>query len=345
MNKKEFRLFHFSLWHLLVPVFIGVIILVIEFPKGFLSLNMILYVLFYSISMGLPFIKGSEYFRSILDKRLPWLHKPLLRLILSLLIDILWLSLIVFFVNTFFQKLILHKNFIEVINITFYGFRYAFVFLLIGILTLNGILFFKNWKQSAVNEEILKREKLAIEYEALKNQVNPHFLFNSLTALTSLVYTDQEKAVIFIRNFSDVYRYVLEFQGKEIIDLASERKLIESVAFLYKIRYEENLQIDIDLPDTENKFIIPMALQMLLENAVKHNIISENQPLRVEIKEREGFIEVKNNLQPKTVITNSSKIGLKNIISQYKYLSDKEVIVEVTDKFYTVKIPVLNNEK
>jgi len=290
--------------------------------------------------MGLPFIKGSEYFRSILDKRIPWLHKPLLRLILSLLIDILWLSLVVFFVNTVFQILIFHKNFTEVVNVTVYGFQYAFVFLLIGILALNGILFFKNWKQSAVNEEILKREKLAIEYEALKNQVNPHFLFNSLTALTSLVYTDQEKAVIFIRNFSDVYRYVLEIQGKEIIDLASERKLIESIAFLYKIRYEENLQIDIDLPDTENKFIIPMTLQMLLENAVKHNIISKNQPLRVEIKEKEGFIEVKNNLQTKTVI-NSSKIGLKNIQSQYKYLSDKEVLVEFTDKFYAVKIPLL----
>jgi LytS/YehU family sensor histidine kinase len=215
-------------------------------------------------------------------------------------------------------------------------------FVVAGIIIVNSLRFFKSWKQAAVNEEKLKREKLAIEYESLKYQINPHFLFNSLTALSSLVYTDQQKAVIFIREFSNVFRYVLECKEKEVVDIATEKKLLESVSYLNRIRYDDSLQIIINLSDSTDQYVIPMALQMLLENAIKHNAISENKPLKVEIMEEEGYIVVKNNLQPKKNEIVSTKIGLENIKSRYKYLSDKDVLVEISKAEFVVKIPILS---
>jgi LytS/YehU family sensor histidine kinase len=225
---------------------------------------------------------------------------------------------------------------------TFEGLKYLILFTFGGIILINSVHFFKSWKQAAVNEEKLKREKLAIEYESLRYQVNPHFLFNSLTALSSLVYTDQQKAVIFIREFSNVFRYVLECREKEVVDFATEKKLLESVSFLNRIRYEDSLQINITLTDATDKYVIPMALQMLLENAIKHNAISENKPLKVEILEEEGYVVVKNNLQPKKNAIVSNKIGLENIKSRYKYLSDKDVLVEISNEEFVVKIPILS---
>ena len=216
------------------------------------------------------------------------------------------------------------------------------IFIFGGIILVNSSHFFKSWKEAAVNEEILKREKLAIEYEALKNQVNPHFLFNSLTALSSLVYKDQEKAVAFIREFSNVFRYVLESREKEVVDFSTEKKLLGSVSYMNHIRYEDSLQIEINLPDATDKFIIPMALQMLLENAIKHNSISVYRPLKIVIMEEDGYVIVKNNLQPKKSEIVSNKIGLENIKSRYKYLSDKEVVVENSNDTFIVKIPVLS---
>jgi LytS/YehU family sensor histidine kinase len=155
------------------------------------------------------------------------------------------------------------------------------------------------------------------------------------------VYKDQEKAVAFIHEFSNVFRYVLESRDVEIVDFLTEKKLLASVSYMNHIRYEDSLTIKINLPDATDKYIIPMALQMLIENAIKHNIISAAKPLKIEITEEDGFVVVKNNLQLKQTGIVSNKIGLENIKSRYKYLSDKEVYIEKTDDTFVVKIPVL----
>jgi len=127
-----------------------------------------------------------------------------------------------------------------------------------------------------------------------------------------------------------------------VVDFATEKKLLESVSYLNRIRYEDSLQIKINLSEATDKYIIPMALQMLLENAIKHNSISANKPLKVEIMEEEGYVVVKNNLQPKKSEIVSNKIGLENIKSRYKYLSDKDVLVEKSNVEFIVKIPILS---
>jgi len=343
INKKhDFRIFRFSRWHLIIPIIIGSIIALISYPQGFLSLRFIPFLVIYSLSLGIPSMKAYEYIEWKLEQHIPWLMKPNKRLILTVFLEIIIGILVLFIVNYIIFILVQKQEIHILFSKTSEGLRYLIIFTFAGIILINSSHFFKSWKQAAVNEEKLKREKLAIEYEALKNQVNPHFLFNSLTALSSLVYKDQQKTVTFIQEFANVFRYVLESREKEVVDFATEKKLLESVSYLNRIRYEDSLQIKISLTDATDKYVIPMALQMLLENAIKHNSISVSKPLMVEIIEEDGYIVVKNNLQPKKSEIVSNKIGLENIKSRYRYLSDKNVMIENSNGEFVVKIPVLN---
>jgi sensor histidine kinase YesM len=340
-NQAVFKVFRIHIWQILASIVTGIIIALLSYPQGFLSVRFYPFLLIYSLSLGLPFMKIYEYIEMKLEQSIPWLQKPYLRFFVSVLLELFIGIILLILVNWFIFVVIQKQEFSLLFSKTSEGLLYLIIFIFGGILIMNCFHFFKSWKEAAVNEEILKREKLSVEYEALKNQVNPHFLFNSLTALSSLVYKDQEKAVSFIHQFSNVFRYVLDSHDLEVVDFATEKKLLESVSYMNHIRYEDALLIEINLPESKEKYIVPMALQMLLENAIKHNSISITKPLKIEIKEEDGFVIVKNNLQPKTSRIVSNKIGLKNIKSRYKYLSDKEVQVIKSDSEFVVKIPVL----
>jgi len=326
--------------YLLAPPIIGLFITIFSYPSGFRSLGTMMYVLFYSYCIGIPSIALITMADKRLDRRFPWLKSPFKKLILTLVMQISIVLLIVMIVQIAF--LIVNKNnFNQLYKQFSVGFIWAVSITVFGIAVANGFLFFKNWKQSAINEEILKREKLAIEYEALRNQVNPHFLFNSLTALTTLVHQDADMAEAFIRKFSDVYRYILENRDQEIVSLQKELLLIGNMAYLYHYRHGVNLKIELELESSDEKYILPMALQMLLENALKHNIISGVKPLTVKIFEDEDFVVVWNNLQLKNNVADSNNVGLGNIRLRYSYLSVKPVIIEKTDQYFQVKIPIL----
>jgi LytS/YehU family sensor histidine kinase len=204
-----------------------------------------------------------------------------------------------------------------------------------------------SWRQAAINAEKLKTESIASRYESLKNQVNPHFLFNSLNALSNLVYEDQELAIKFIRKLSEVYRYVLDTRNQEVVKLSDELAFLDSYIFLQKIRYEDNLKININLPRHTEAMIPPLSLQMLVENAIKHNIVSEDEPLHIDLfMEDDDYIVVRNNLQKKNIGEvppggASPGIGLANIKSRYETLTQKAVEVGSTPHDFLVKIPVL----
>ena len=184
---------------------------------------------------------------------------------------------------------------------------------------------------------------MATRYESLKNQVNPHFLFNSLNALTNLVYEDQDLAADFIRQLSKVYRYVLETRSKEVVSLETEMKFVESYLFLQHIRFDDKLRVEASVSGFENRLLPPLALQMLLENAIKHNTIAKDEPLTISIRVEEDMLVVKNNLQIKNIPTEeSSGMGLANIKARYEFLSDKPVVVEKTESYFRVKLPLLS---
>jgi len=326
--------------YLLAPPIIGLLITIVSYPEGFRSFGTMLYILLYSYSIGLPSIALISLAGKRLNRQFPWLKNPSKRLVLTVVVQVFIVLLVLLVVQISFL-LLYGRNLDELFGEFSTGFIWAVSITIIGISIANGILFFKNWRQSALNEEILKREKLGIEYEALRNQVNPHFLFNSLTALTTLVHQDADKAEAFIRKFSDVFRYILENRNLEVISLKEELQLIENMAYLYQYRHGENLNIELELDPSEEKYILPMALQMLLENALKHNVISEASPLKVRIFEERGCIVVWNKLQLKDSVSDSNLVGLDNIRLRYSYLCERKVEIEKKDDYFQVRIPLL----
>jgi len=201
--------------------------------------------------------------------------------------------------------------------------------------------FFQEWKQSFLQTEKLKVEMLAYKYESLRNQINPHFLFNSLNVLSDLVYDDQAMAVKFIQQMSDLFRYVLDSRDKELVPLRDELEFIRSYTFMLKTRFEEKLKIEIDVVPNVDDYIVPMSLQLLIENAVKHNEVSEAFPLWISVRKVNDCLEVENNLQPKNVGDDSKKTGLKNITQQFAFFSEKPIKIISSDERYSVRVPIL----
>jgi sensor histidine kinase YesM len=189
--------------------------------------------------------------------------------------------------------------------------------------------------------ERLKKETLLSQFESLKNQVNPHFLFNSLNVLTELIHHNQDKAAKFVGELSDVYRYVLDSKNKEVVELKSELEFIEAFFYLLKIRFSDNIKLTISIKDKRNVMIPPLTLQLLIENAVKHNIISKTEPLLICIYEDNDYLVVKNQLRKKREAQRSSGIGIKNIESRYNFLTEKKIIISDDSDFFTVQIPKL----
>jgi LytS/YehU family sensor histidine kinase len=209
----------------------------------------------------------------------------------------------------------------------------------------HGREFLLQWKQSAVDAERYQKESVAATYESLKSQVNPHFLFNSLNVLTSLVYKDQDKAALFIKKMSEVYRYVLDTRDKEVVDLSEELAFTDSYIHLQQIRFGDNLRINNQISNKQGK-VVPLAIQMLIENAIKHNEVSGEHPLEIRLAQTNGYISVTNTVQLKSApLESHSGVGLENIRKRYEFLSVNKVIVEEGDGKFEVKIPLLQMDR
>lgn len=197
--------------------------------------------------------------------------------------------------------------------------------------------------QTAVAEKAqLERQNVESQLEGLRNQVNPHFLFNSLNTLVYLIPEDAEKAVRFVQQLSKVYRYVLESREARIIPLADELEFLHSYIFLLKERFGENLQVNLaDLNGAAESAIVPLTLQMLFENAIKHNVISTEKPLTIEFFAENGHLVVRNKLQRKNQVMDSTGVGLENIRTRYRMLTEQEVEVIVSREYFTVLLPMV----
>ncbi|MFM9951214.1 MAG: sensor histidine kinase [Saprospiraceae bacterium] len=210
---------------------------------------------------------------------------------------------------------------------------------------LHGRAFLFQWKESLLEAEQLKRAHLTAKYENLKTQVNPHFLFNSLNVLSNLVYKDQDQAVRFIKQLSNVYRYLLDMREQEVVSLETELEVLKDYISLLKIRFGESLNINLTLESDAGIAIPPLTLQMLVENAVKHNIASKNLPLDISIFRQGDQIVVENNLQSRLNNPESTGIGLINIQERYRHVSDKVVAIENGPHTFRVILPVLQMAK
>ncbi len=205
-----------------------------------------------------------------------------------------------------------------------------------------GIYLNSQWKASLIEKESLKRENIESQLEGLRSQVNPHFLFNSLNTLAYIIPQDADRAVKFVQQLSKVYRYILEIREKKLISVREELNFLNSYLFLLKERFGDNLMVEIRVPQhVYEEAIIPLSMQMLFENAIKHNIISKNKPLTIEVFLDGDSIRVQNNLQKKNQTMPSTQVGLQNIKNRYSFFTKQEVEVHVDEHNFSVALPLI----
>lgn len=276
-----------------------------------------------------------------LDPLLPWIEKPVQRFVASLLSVIVYTTLVVYGLDLIIDIFIMGKSASQAIQYLNYASLTFSISITLGINTfMHGRAFLLEWRQASIDIEKLRTEQVFTQFQSLKNQVNPHFLFNSLNALSSLVYDDQEKAVEFIRKLSQVYRYVLDKKDEEVVPISDEVSFLQNYIFLQKIRFGDNLIYQFN-QKTEGGCVPPLSLQLLVENAIKHNVISDSHQLIIDVEIDVDYCTVRNNIKEK-LEKDSTGIGLNNLKERYKYLSDKVVELNNDGKEFVVKIPVLD---
>jgi two-component system LytT family sensor kinase len=217
---------------------------------------------------------------------------------------------------------------------------------IIASIVINGIFitsyFIDQWKVSLVKAERLEKEKTQVQFDNLKNQLNPHFLFNALTSLNSLIFENQVLASQFLQHLSKVYRYVLQNKDKNFVTVQTELDFIQNYVFLLSTRFESALTISFKVHDhSKDKAIVPVTLQILIENALKHNVTDKDRPLSIRIETDDEYLVVSNNLQLRKLVETSNKQGLENLKSLYAFLTDKPVKIESSDSHFSVGVPLV----
>jgi two-component system, LytTR family, sensor kinase len=213
---------------------------------------------------------------------------------------------------------------------------------LIGTLYEAGY-FFTMWKRQAIEAEALKSRQLRAELDVLRNQVSPHFLFNSLNTLVALIHEDADQAARFTKDLSHVYRYILQHKDKEVVDLGTELDFTRAYIDLMKVRFADSLRIHLEVaPEHRHLLVAPLTLQLLLENALKHNVASLARPLQVDIHVEGGrTLVVRNSLHRKQGVVEGTGTGLSNVRQRYAYLSERPVDVIETREHFLVALPLL----
>lgn len=282
---------------------------------------------------------GNAYVAHVVSKYVSWTETPGKRFILGIVSTVVYTLGVIYILTVAF-------NWIMNFNIVFNGETISYPIVITFAISafMHGKEFLQNWRKAALDAETFKKESAIAQYEALRSQINPHFLFNSLNALTNLVYEDQDKAAKFIKQLSEVYRYVLDTREKELVSLEDELRFVNSYLFLQQIRFGNNLKVNIELKNL-NVRIAPLALQLLLENAIKHNVVSTDDPLSIRVFQDNNYICVENNLQKKNLVSDSSNgLGLENIRKRYKFLTDAEVVTAETNDKFSVRLPIITAE-
>lgn len=289
--------------------------------------------------------QGNSYLSNVPDRWATWVEAPIRRLFLALVITVLFTGVAWILISWLFQMSKHGWDLIGLIRgLELADFTTPLIITFFISIFMHGRAFLLNWKETLVEAERLKKEQIAARYETLKNQINPHFLFNSLNVLASLVHKDADQAEQFIRQLSNVYRYILESRDKEVVPLKEELEVLRAYLFLMDIRFGESLHVDIRIPEPAKGLVAPLTLQMLVENALKHNEVSKANPLYLDIFQEDNYVVVRNNLQAKNVLPESTALGLANIQARYQVLSGKEVLITDKDNFFTVKIPILASQ-
>jgi sensor histidine kinase YesM len=337
LNKKE-QFTNLSLLSILVFI-VGYL----QFDKVYLHDFTVFFTVYLSnFLIGNVFVALLFQFMFFIRGRFPHYHQSLLRAC------ILVSSYVVITVMAMYSVFYLYEYF------SFYGFtvdkmklRWAMIigiiFAAIYFVIFESFYIEKRWGDDVREKEALRQANLVSQFESLKAQVNPHFLFNCLNSLSSLIAQDPNKAEDFVDEMSNVYRYLLRNNEQGLVTIETELQYIRSYFHLQKTRFGDAIVLDIDIEEAYWDYLIPpLTLQMLLENAVKHNVLRKASPLRISISSKNGYLSVRNNIQLKSkqyII--STRIGLANIASKYKLINKSDILIQNDGNYFEVGLPLL----
>lgn len=275
-----------------------------------------------------------------LNKKYPWSTKKINRVFTQLISSIIIATLVAFIITLISNSISKYND--NLINVIINNTLITNVLNIIMVSVLEALLFYSDNLKTKEEAKNLKEELIQIRFDVLKNQINPHFLFNSLNVLSGLINNDIKKAQIFIEEFSNIYRYVLETIEQSVTTLDKELEFARSYLLLQQIRHGNYLNYTINIPAYQfKKFLPPLSMQILLENAIKHNIVNESNPLSIYIYCENNCLIIKNNLQPKISATYSSGLGLNNITKRYSYICKINPEFYAEKNFFTAKLPLI----
>lgn len=279
-----------------------------------------------------------------LNSKYSWVKNPHKRLRIQVIVSFLFTSVFLFiFMYTLHQIRFGDGRIVNPRMIQLFPISLSLTFC---VLTIHiGKQFYDALKNSLLEIEKYKTESAIAQLQNLKNQLNPHFLFNNLSVLTSLVYKNQNKAAQFINELAKVYRYVLDSKNAELVSLQEELDFIDHYIYLQKIRFEDSVFFEINIEESKKSaYLLPMCLQMVVENTIQHNETSQANPLRVLIYTIDNTLVIENPIKLRSNVVDSSKTGLKNIELRYSFFTDEKVIVINNEKTFKVILPLIQKK-
>ena len=299
----------------------------------------------YTFFIGL----GNGFLNDYLDSKFSWTDETRKRTIAAIVGTLVMNIALVYFCNYLNFIVIQGKNPEKFFNgemnfINWFFINFAIMISAIG----HARGFMAAWKNST-KKEVVEQKLIAksanAQFESLKNQLDPHFLFNSLNVLDSLIEENPIQAQRFTNSMSKIYRYVLEQKDKELVSVEEEIDFAKTYCELLKTRFEDAVTFEFNISEEDKKgFVVPLSLQLLLENSIKHNFATSSKPLNIKIFTEKGNLIIENNLQTRELPNTSTGVGLANIVSRYNLLTERNVFVEKSEAFFRVKLPILTEK-
>jgi hypothetical protein len=339
-----------SIKNILITFFIGCAVFLVGgiFFDGFNYENTNEFFIVFGFYQLYSFVLGysNMYYFDYLEGR-HWEKGDSIKRIIIGIIGSVIITLIALFALRAFLSLLYNGNTFEefIANEKFEYYSFGLWITLTIVIIFHVVYFYNRYQKNKIKEQKVIAGTASAKFDALKNQLDPHFLFNSLNVLTSLIEENPDNAQKFTTSLSKVYRYVLEQKNKDLVTVDEELDFARTYMSLLKMRFEDSIIFEIpDKASNPESKIIPLSLQLLLENAVKHNMVTSSKPLHIRIYEENGNLVVLNNLQPKQIVKKSSGIGLSNIKQRYELLTNRKVIINQEAKSFAIAIPMLTKQ-
>ncbi len=327
----------------LISMLIGVVFQAMNCPECLKNISWVIRNLGYSLMLGYGLFMNKYLYDIAIEPFVSWFKKPVRSIFISFVSTTLYSAFVIFFTNWFWFTFIQEMPFGYFLNHHTDIWITEFVILYFISLWFYARAFFMDWKKEFQQREVLKREALSAKYDVLKSQVNPHFLFNSLNVAISLIDKDPAISKKFLTQLSGLYREVLELQDNDVVPLKRELKLAARYLYLQEMRFGRAFTYSLPSDDAiDGQALVPLSVQMLMENAFKHNRFSAESSMSINVSIENNHLIVRNNCYTHFDAVDSLNIGLENIRERYRYLTGKEIDVIKENGIFEVRIPLIS---